>query len=50
VTNLSDLAILSDVWLTGNEYRDIYPRRTGDGVVDCGDFGIFGLHWRESGL
>ena len=47
ITGTLDLAILSDVWLTGNTYRDIAPRRGGDGTIDFYDFGILASHWLE---
>jgi PhoPQ-activated pathogenicity-related protein len=46
-TDILDLAILSQVWLTDNAYRDISPRRTGDGTVNLYDLGILALHWME---
>ena len=47
VTDTLDLSIFSEVWLTGNIYRDIYPRRGGDSMVNFYDLGIFALHWME---
>jgi PhoPQ-activated pathogenicity-related protein len=47
ITDALDLAVLGDVWLTENVYRDVYPRRSGDGTINFGDFDIFGLHWLE---
>ena len=47
ITNIFDLSILSEVWLTGNIYRDIAPRRGGDGTVNLYDFGLLALHWME---
>jgi PhoPQ-activated pathogenicity-related protein len=46
-TDVLDLGILSDVWLTDNVYRDIAPRHGGDGMIDLNDFGLIGLHWME---
>jgi PhoPQ-activated pathogenicity-related protein len=46
-TDLVDMAILGDVWLTDNVYRDVFPRRNGDGIVNLYDFGVMGLHWME---
>ena len=42
-----DLLILADVWLSGNVYRDISPRRGGDDIIDMGDFAIFASHWLQ---
>jgi hypothetical protein len=47
LTDVADLAVLGDAWLTDNAYRDVWPRRTGDGIMDFGDFGVVGLHWRQ---
>ena len=47
ITDVLDLGILSDVWLTDNVYRDIAPRRGGDGIINARDFGLVGLHWME---
>ena len=46
-TNLEDLAIFSRAWLADNAYRDIWPRRGGDDIVDLSDLVLFGLHWLE---
>ena len=46
-TNLDDLAIFTESWLTGNAYRDIQPRRGGDDWVNLPDLALFGLHWLE---
>jgi PhoPQ-activated pathogenicity-related protein len=47
MTDTLDLAIFSQAWLTGNAYRDIAPRRGGDGTVNLYDFEILALHWME---
>jgi len=47
VTNIFDLSILSEVWLTGNVYRDIAPRRGGDGIVNFYDLEVLAQHWME---
>ncbi|MEJ5260027.1 MAG: PhoPQ-activated protein PqaA family protein [Anaerohalosphaeraceae bacterium] len=47
-TDLLDLVIFSEHWLTSNPYRDLYPRRGGDGLVNLNDLALFGLHWLES--
>ena len=47
ITDTFDLSIFADVWLTGNAYRDIAPRRGGDGFVDLLDFSVFTTHWLE---
>ncbi len=47
ITGTPDLAIFSDVWLTDNTYRDIAPRRVGDGTINFYDFGIFASHWLQ---
>jgi PhoPQ-activated pathogenicity-related protein len=45
-TNIYDLIILADAWLTEDDYRDIAPRRGGgDGIIDFKDFANFGVHW-----
>lgn len=46
-TDLADLAEFTEVWLTGNAYRDIWPRRGGDDIVSLSDLALFGLHWLE---
>lgn len=46
-TDVLDMAILSDAWLSDNAYRDIAPRRGGDGIIDLDDFGVIGLHRTE---
>ena len=45
---MEDLVIFSESWLTANAYRDIWPRRGGDGRVSLEDFALFGLHWLEA--
>ena len=48
ITDIKDLSILTEVWLTENDYRDIAPRRGGgDGIINFNDFANFGLHWRR---
>jgi len=47
MTDIFDLAILSEVWLTENDYRDIAPRRVGDGIVNLSDFAVMGMHWLQ---
>lgn len=47
MTGLEDLAIFSRSWLDDNAYRDIWPRRGGDDIVDLSDLALFGLHWLE---
>ena len=47
MTDILDLAILSDVWLTDNPYMDLVPRRTGDGIVNLDEFALIGRHWLE---
>lgn len=46
-TGLPDLLIFSESWLTDNAYRDMFPRRGGDGRVDLADLALFGLHWLQ---
>lgn len=45
VTSRDDLRIFCENWLTQNAYRDIWPRRGGDGVVNMKDFALLGAHW-----
>ena len=47
LTDILDLAILTEFWLSDNTYRDIAPRRGGDGMVNSYDFGVLGQHWME---
>lgn len=47
ITDAFDLAILSEVWLTENIYRDIAPRMGGDGIVNFKDFVVFAMHWMQ---
>jgi PhoPQ-activated pathogenicity-related protein len=47
LTDLLDVVIFSEAWLTDNSYRDLWPRRGGDGIVDFKDFGILDTHWME---
>lgn len=46
-TTLEDVFIFAESWLDANAYRDIYPRRGGDDLVNLQDFSLFGLHWLE---
>jgi PhoPQ-activated pathogenicity-related protein len=46
-TDMLDLAIFTDAWLTDNAYRDIAPRRGGDGIVNLPDLAILASHWLE---
>ncbi len=46
-TDLADLAEFTEVWLTSNAYRDIWPRRGGDDWVNLSDLALFGVHWLE---
>jgi len=50
MTNFLDLMILTNFWLSNNAYRDVFPRRTGDGVINLNEFVTFGLHWLEDGI
>jgi len=47
VTDACDLDIFTNLWLTENAYRDIFPRRTGDGIINFSDFALFGMHWMQ---
>lgn len=49
ITNLLDLDVLTNFWLSENAYRDVSPRRSGDGIVNLHDFSILSLHWLEDG-
>ena len=44
-TYIGDLMILFSNWLTDNPYRDIIPRRNGDGIINLNDYSVFALHW-----
>jgi PhoPQ-activated pathogenicity-related protein len=46
-TDMLDLAIFTEAWLTDNAYRDIAPRRGGDGIVNLPDLAILASHWFE---
>ncbi|MHC4619999.1 MAG: PhoPQ-activated protein PqaA family protein [Planctomycetota bacterium] len=46
-TDVLDLAVLSEVWLTDNAYMDLVPRRTGDGIVNFRELTLLGRHWLE---
>ena len=48
ITDILDMGILSEVWLTDNAYRDIAPRRGGDGTINLYDLGILAIHWMEN--
>lgn len=48
ITGIPDVGILSEVWLTDNSYRDIAPRRGGDGTINLYDFGILAMHWMKN--
>ena len=48
MTNLSDMMILSAVWLQDSPYYDLMPRRTGDSIINLSDFAAFSQHWMES--
>lgn len=47
VTDLRDLMTFCEQWLTDNSYRDIWPRRQGDGSVNFQDFSLLGIHWGQ---
>lgn len=47
-TDLWDVDILAYYWLSDNPYRDVFPRRSGDGIINLQDFGIMGIHWLQS--
>jgi PhoPQ-activated pathogenicity-related protein len=47
ITDANDLEIFSQVWLSENVYRDIWPRMGGDGIIKFEDFGVFAMHWLE---
>ena len=44
-TDLADLMILVNNWLEDNPYRDIIPRRNGDGIINFNDYSVLELHW-----
>jgi len=46
-TGLVDLMVLGNNWLTDNPYRDIVPRRYGDGIINFNDYSVFALHWLQ---
>ncbi len=46
-THAEDLVIFCENWLTDNAYRDIWPRRQGDGLVNFSDFALLGDHWGQ---
>jgi hypothetical protein len=46
-TDLSDLFILGESWLSRDTYRDMAPRRGGDDIVNFLDFTVFSQHWLE---
>ncbi len=45
ITGPADLTVFCGNWLTENAYRDIWPRRGGDGLVNLMDFALLGAHW-----
>jgi len=47
VTDVGDLAILSDAWLTDNGFMDLAPRRTGDGIVNFQELALLARGWLE---
>jgi len=47
VIDRRDLMVFCESWLTDNSYRDIWPRRQGDGVVNFSDFALVGTHWSQ---
>lgn len=47
LTDLRDLLILCEDWLTDNTYRDVWPRSQGDEVVNFRDFALLGRHWGQ---
>ena len=46
-TDMLDLTVFTEAWLTDNAYRDIAPRRGGDGIVNLPDLAILASHWLE---
>jgi PhoPQ-activated pathogenicity-related protein len=44
-TDLLDVAILAENWLTATAYYDLMPRRNGDGIINLPELGVFSLHW-----
>ena len=44
-TDLADLVILVNNWLADNPYRDVIPRRNGNGIINFNDNSVFALHW-----
>jgi PhoPQ-activated pathogenicity-related protein len=46
-TNLLDLHILTQNWLTSPPYYDIYPRRTGDNLINLHELTILAQQWLE---
>jgi PhoPQ-activated pathogenicity-related protein len=46
-TDFKDISILSQLWLSNDVYRDIAPRRGGDGIVNFYDFAVMAQHWLE---
>ena len=47
-TDLEDLVMFTEHWLSDNAYRDIMPRRMGNGRIDLADFAVFCQNWLES--
>jgi len=48
LTDVLDLVVFNETWLTENDYRDIAPRRTGDGIVNLHDFALLRSHWLQT--
>lgn len=48
VTDIQDVTILADNWLAATPYYDIMPRRTGDGIINLEELGVFSLHWLQA--
>jgi PhoPQ-activated pathogenicity-related protein len=45
LTDIADIGVLAENWLTASPYYDIMPRRTGDGILNLEELGVFSLHW-----
>lgn len=48
ITDVVDLVILAENWLSATPYYDIMPRRTGDGIINLAEASVFSLHWLEA--
>ncbi len=48
ITDVLDLVILAENWLSAAPYYDIMPRRTGDGIINLAEASVFSLHWLEA--